>query len=174
MSAMCPEFLRESVWRTMSEGERQGIVDLLVVADTHAERLAKALEDVERHRRLARGFAEQAKTLLESVRRASAVDSHGSPPSVVRRVERLHEDLEATARSAGARVAAPDREGELVYTPPVPPPTIPAPDVPLFDDDRMATQPGATRRTHGLARKVSEDPDADLRPRTYSGDIEEL
>jgi hypothetical protein len=167
-----PAFLRESMWRLLEESERAAIHDVVVQSREASARLVKAQEDVATHRRLARKFADQARSLLETMRERP--DSHGSPPSVVRRVEALADDLAATAGSAQPRtmkpVISPDPPSPRVaaYSPPVEQP-VEGPAA-MDDEERDATQVGASPRTRS---QLSREPT--LRPDTvtsYDGDLE--
>ncbi len=115
MSGERPSFLREGTWRLMNEPEQAGLLALVAEVDAANARATEAHASVEKYRGLSRKLAEQAKVLLEQVRRTEA---QGTPPSVVGRMERLADDLEATARGAERREAI--APGELSYTPPFP------------------------------------------------------
>lgn len=154
-----PDFLRESVWRMMEEPERVAVHRAVVTSLEATARLEKAMADVELHRRLARKFADQARGLLETLKERE--ESEGSPPSVVRRVEALVDDLNATA--GGAERREDGLGGVAAYTPPTPPADLvqssvrplsrPPPEPPPHpadedeDELRVPTVVGASRRT---------------------------
>lgn len=194
-----PDFIRESMWRLLDDSERAAIHDVVASSREASARLAKAQEDVSTHRRLARKFADQARSLLESMRDRD--DSHGSPPSVVRRVATLAEDLD-TAAQAELRKAtpestseSPDHHAAVAYTPPtempvqakavpVEPKAVPVePDVvrsepeEMDDELRVKTQVGASRRTRSQVTREPIVPDpvvseADPSVISYEGDLE--
>jgi len=193
-----PEWLREGIWKQLSDTERESIFALVVGEREAVARLEKAQADVATHRRLARKFADQARSLLESVREKA--DSHGSPPSVVRRVEQLADDLASTADSAAPRtsvpdLSSPDRADRAVaaYTPPVtagmnePPPVRGAAELPgkapeayegpedMEEDDREPTQVGAVARVRSNVKREHTLPPETLRRETlqsYDGELE--
>lgn len=193
-----PEWLRESIWKQLTDGERDGIFALVVGEREALARLEKAQADVATHRRLARKFADQARSLLESVR--DKADSHGSPPSVVRRVEQLADELASTADSAAPRTALPDVSSPdgadravAAYTPPVssgmtePPPVRGAAELPgkepepyegpedMDEDDREPTQVGALARVRSNVKREHTLPPESLRRDTvqsYDGELE--
>ena len=114
MSA-CPEFLRPSTWAAMNDAERAAISALIIEAASAVPQLEVAHAQVEQYRSLSRKLADQAKALLEQMRRMHA---SATPPSVVGRMERLADDLAATASGAERREGSVE-PGVAAYTPPV-------------------------------------------------------
>ncbi len=182
------------MWRLLDDAERTGIHKVVVSSREATARLAKAQEDVSTHRRLARKFADQARLLLEVMRDRD--DSHGSPPSVVRRVASLAEGLD-TADQAQLRKATPesssdgsDRHAAVAYTPPTEMPADPKgvrgelqvapvmmeakPTKPEEEDEelRVKTQVGASRRTRSQVTREPLVHEADPSLMSYEGDLE--
>jgi len=111
-----PDFLRDVVWDQMYPEERSALSLLVRDERVASDRVAELLEEVERHRKLARQLAERSKRLLEELKAVrSARDEEDG------RVVARMDDLAATVKSVH-RTEAPDDDtsddGELTYTAP--------------------------------------------------------